>query len=98
MDYLKPMDGVYTIYTRSGCSYCKMIMELLKDEDPPVDEINCDEYIAHSKPHFFQFIKQIAGKEHKTFPAVFLDGEFIGGYTETKAFLNYLATLPQTKS
>jgi len=92
------MDGVYTIYTRSGCPYCKMIMELLKHEDPPVDEINCDEYITHSKPHLFQFIKQIAGKEHKTFPAVFLDGEFIGGYTETKAFLNYLATLPQTKS
>ena len=95
MDYLKPMDGLYTVYTRSGCSYCKMVMELLKNEDPPADEICCDEYIAHSKPQFFQFIKQISGQNHTTFPVVFLDGEFIGGYTETRAFLNYLATLPK---
>jgi len=95
MDYLKPMDGLYTVYTRSGCSYCKMVMELLKNEDPPADEICCDEYIAHSKPLFLQFIKQISGQDHKTFPVVFLDGEFIGGYTETRAFLNYLATLPK---
>jgi glutaredoxin len=93
MDYLKPMDGLYTIYTRSGCSYCKMVMELLKHEDPPVDEICCDEYIADSKPRFFQFIKQISRQDHKTFPIVFLDGEFIGGYTETKSFLEYLASV-----
>lgn len=96
MDYLKPMDGLYTIYTRSGCSYCKMVMELLKHEDPKVDEICCDEYIAYSKPRFFQFIKQLIGKEHNTFPIVFLDGEYVGGYIETKAFLKYLASLPQS--
>ena len=96
MDYLKPMDGLYTIYTRSGCSYCKMVMELLKHEDPKVDEICCDEYIAYSKPRFLQFIKQLIGKEHNTFPIVFLDGEYVGGYTETKAFLKYLASLPQS--
>jgi glutaredoxin len=98
MDYLKPMDGVYTIYTRSGCSYCKMVMALLKDENPPVDEVCCDEYIAQFKPQFFQFIKQIAGKEHNTFPIVFLDREFIGGYTETKSFLDYVASVHNIQS
>lgn len=95
MDYLKPIDGIYTIYTRSGCSYCKMVMELLKNEDPPVDEVCCDEYIAHSKPKFFQFIKEISGQNHNTFPIVFLDGAFVGGYTETKSFLQYLTTFPK---
>ena len=68
MDYLKPMEGVYTIYTRSGCSFCKMVMELLKAENPPVDEICCDEYIAHSKPSFFQFIKKSPEKNTIHFP------------------------------
>ena len=95
MDYLKPMDGIYTVYTRTGCSYCKMVMELLKNEEPQVDEVCCDEYIAHSKPKFFQFIKEISGQNHNTFPIVFLDGEFVGGYTETRAFLKYLTTLPK---
>ena len=63
MDYLKPMNDQYTVYTRTGCSYCKMVMELLKREDPQVDEICCDEYIAHSKPKFFQFI-DIMDREH----------------------------------
>ena len=94
MDYLTPMTDQYTIYTRTGCSYCKMVMQLLKREDPPVDEICCDEYIAHSKPQFFQFIKELIGKDHNTFPIVFLYGEYIGGYTETRAFLKYLANLP----
>jgi glutaredoxin len=95
MEYLKPMTGVYTIYTRSDCPYCKMVLDLLKNENPPVDEICCDDYITQpkDKDRFFQFIQQISGKSHKTFPVVFLDEEFIGGYTETKAFVEYVNTL-----
>jgi glutaredoxin len=72
-----------------------MVMDLLKDENPPVDEVCCDDYIAtpKDKSQFFQFIHQIAGKAHNTFPIVFLDEEFIGGYTETRAFMDYVATL-----
>jgi hypothetical protein len=74
-----------------------MVMELLNTEEIPVDEICCDYYIAHSHPLFFQFIQNICGKEHKTFPIVFLDGEFIGGYTETKSFIHYANNLSNNK-
>jgi len=84
------MDGIYTVYTRSECSYCKKVMELLKNEEPSTYEICCDEYIAHSKPRFFQFIKDLIQQEHNIFPIVFLDGEYVGGYAETKSFLHYL--------
>ena len=86
--YLKPMDNIYTIYTRSGCGYCKMVMELLQSENPSVDEVCCDEYIQtpREKESFLQFIQSISGVRHRTFPIVFLNGVYIGGYTETKAF------------
>jgi glutaredoxin len=87
MDYLRPMDNMYTIYTKPGCIYCKMVIELLHTNNKPIDEVPCEEYIAHSKPQFFQFISDIAGRNHRTFPVVFSNGRFIGGYTETKSFL-----------
>ena len=49
MDYLTPMEDRYTIYTRSGCSYCKKVIELLKYEIPQIDEICCDEYISDTE-------------------------------------------------
>lgn len=90
MDYLTPMTDRYTIYTRSGCSYCTMAIELLKNETPQIDEVCCDEYITDTvlpkniaKYNFFQFIQNITGVKHQTFPVVFYKGKFIGGYTET---------------
>ena len=87
MNYLRPMDNMYTIYTKPGCIYCKMAMELLNNKNKSIDEVPCEEYIAHSKPQFFQFIRELSGSNHSTFPVVFFHGKFIGGYTETKSFL-----------
>ena len=87
MDYLKPMDNMYTIYTKPGCIYCKMVIELLTTKNKPIDEVSCEEYIAHSQPQFFQFIRELSGSNHRTFPVVFFNGQFIGGYTETKSSL-----------
>ena len=87
MDYLRPMDNMYTIYTKPGCIYCKMAIELLQTSTQSIDEVPCEEYIAHSKPLFFQFIRELSGSNHRTFPIVFVNGRFIGGYTETKSFL-----------
>lgn len=90
MNYLHPMDNmytIYTIYTRPGCIYCKMVIELLQNSKQPIDEVPCEEYIAHSKPRFFQFIRQLSGSHHRTFPVVFCNGRYIGGYSETKTFL-----------
>jgi glutaredoxin len=62
------------------------VKELLKDLKPEPFYINCDNVLSNKKEEFLDFIKRKAGKEHRTFPIVFYNGSFVGGFTETKVF------------
>jgi glutaredoxin len=80
----------YTIYTKPGCSYCDKVKELLKDVKPEPIYIDCAEYLVDetSKTNFLQFIQVMAQlpEPYKTFPMVFCNNKFIGGFTQTKIF------------
>ena len=81
----------YTIYTKSGCSYCDKVKFLLKNEYHEPLIINCDMYLLEDRSGFLSFIKGLAKKEHNTFPIVFKNGVYIGGYEQTKKHqLEYL--------
>jgi len=79
-----PTSEGYTIYSKSGCINCTKIKNLLKEKQLFFIEIQCDEYLFENKENFLLFIKEKAKKEHKTFPIIFFNGEFIGGYNEAK--------------
>lgn len=84
------MELNYTIYTKPKCPYCDKIKELLKDVTPTPIWIDCTKYLGNdmTKQLFLQFIADTAklSEPYKTFPMVFCNGRFIGGYTETKLF------------
>jgi len=84
------MELNYTIYTKPKCSFCDKVKELLKDLQPEPTVIDCTKYLAteSSKNLFLQFIQDTSKlpQPYKTFPMVFCNGHFIGGYTETKRF------------
>jgi len=82
--YVYPSTDSYTIYTKSGCPNCTKVKKLLCNVTPNPLVIDCDEYIIEDKISFIEFIKKIAKKEYNLFPIVFLNGQFIGGYNETK--------------
>lgn len=82
MEFIFPKKKGYTIYTKKNCSYCEKVKILLNNEDILI--IPCDEYLEKDKEEFLLYIEEIAGIPYKTFPMVFLDGKFIGGFTETK--------------
>jgi glutaredoxin len=86
MEFVSPVLSGYTIYSKSGCVYCIRVKELLRGFD--TDIVNCDEYLVHDREGFLDFIRIMAGKPYRTFPMVFLDGVFLGGYTETKVDLD----------
>jgi glutaredoxin len=70
--------------------YCDKLKDLLQYVTPEPTWIDATKYLHHpdSKKFFLDFIKD-SGKLHKhytTFPMVFCDGLFLGGYTETKEF------------
>jgi glutaredoxin len=51
-------------------------------------EIQTDEYLLEDKEAFLLFIQDLVKKEYRTFPMVFNNGEFIGGFTDTESFVN----------
>jgi glutaredoxin len=77
----------FTIYTKSNCSYCSKVKQLLHDHKIEYVEINCDKYLIDDKVLFLSYIKSVANKEHNTFPMVFNKKVFIGGYTDTVKYI-----------
>jgi glutaredoxin len=84
MDIQQPNKEGFTIYSKSGCINCIKFKKLLKEQNIFFLEINCDELLIENKANFLLFISEKAKKEYKTFPMVFFNGEFIGGYNEAK--------------
>jgi len=86
MDYIMQNSQGYTIYSKSGCPFCTKVKRLLEKESPAPLLVDCDDYLVENKEDFLLFIQQMAGKEYKTFPMIFHNGNFLGGFTETKEY------------
>ena len=87
MIFEEPLDDKFTIYSKSGCTNCRIVKDLLKKANLEYEIIDCDEYLLEYKEMFLMFIKSHSNVEWKTFPIVFYKGKFIGGLTETKELL-----------
>jgi len=86
-EFIKPYENTYTIYSKSGCPNCKNVKNLLQGKNIAFDIVDCDEYLIETKMEFLHFIMKLTNKEWKTFPIVFDGIHFIGGYTDTKEYL-----------
>jgi glutaredoxin len=90
MDFYEPNNKGFTIYSKSGCQYCLLVKKLIKETHFFIKEINCDDYLLDRKDDFLQFIENISQSKQKTFPMIFFEGKFIGGYIQTKEFIDKL--------
>jgi glutaredoxin 3 len=88
-----PSAGVIII-TKEHCSFCEKLQVFLDGEQIVYKKIKCDEFIktAASRDTFLQFISAKTGKDWKTFPIVFVDGKFIGGFNDTKRWISQRIT------
>ena len=86
-DYSNNPTSEYIIYTKSGCDFCRKLKNLLILENKKFTEINCDQQLVQNKNQFLSSIKKMTGREWKTFPIVFINTVFIGGYTETARYI-----------
>lgn len=72
---MKKMAKTATVYSKDFCPYCVAAKELLKEkgiEFKVIDAIeNFEERDALAEKH-----------NHRTVPMIFLDGEFVGGFSE----------------
>lgn len=81
-----PSNGVFTIYTKSDCVYCTKVKKLLENEKTVL--VECDFYLAENREQFLSTMDQLAKREHRTFPFVFKDETFLGGYDDTVVYMN----------
>ena len=93
MDFEKPSEKNFTIYSKSGCINCRKVKDLLKSNNIEYEIIDCDDYLLEDKENFLLFIQSYSNVECKIFPMVFHDEKFIGGFNETKEYLETLKTL-----
>jgi glutaredoxin len=84
MEYTRPNESGFTIYSKSGCLQCSKVKTLLQDNKLSFNVVDCDEYILEDKQSFLFFMNSITHRDIKAFPIIFYDGTFIGGYNETK--------------
>lgn len=93
----EPLKGTITVYSKSGCPFCEKIKNYLVEKQFLFTVIDCDAFVSNSEDKivFLDFIRQIASqrqpsvrKEHKTFPMVFDESIFMGGYTESVKYLD----------
>jgi glutaredoxin len=92
MNFLEPENDKFTIYSKSGCPNCTKVKTLLKEKFLIHTIVDCDEYLLEDKEGFLSFINKKANIEYKTFPMVFHNGNFIGGFTETKTYVEKMLT------
>ena len=88
MSFEAPSQTGFTIYSKSNCSFCTKVKQLLTDNQIFFLEIQTDDYLLEDKEGFLSFIKGLIKKEYRTFPMVFNHGQFIGGFTDTESFVN----------
>jgi glutaredoxin len=88
MEYTRPNESGFTIYSKSGCLQCSKVKTLLQDNKLDFTVVDCDEYILEDKPSFLLFMNSITYRDVKVFPIIFNNGAYIGGYSETKAHVD----------
>lgn len=88
MEFQAPSTKCFTIYSKSGCLFCRKIKQFLDFRKEEYEIIDCDEYLIEDKPGFLKFIENLAGKPHTVFPIVFCMGKYIGGHDDTIRFVD----------
>jgi len=67
------------IYTTNVCPFCVQAKRLLTQLKVPYEEINLED-----KPALRQKLSE-ENNGYRTVPMIFIDGKFLGGYTELAA-------------
>lgn len=73
---------LYTVYTKSKCSYCDKIKELMNQCNENVNYICCDEWLTTKRILFLNIMRVKTQNDEITFPLVFFEGKYVGGCNE----------------
>ena len=72
MEFEKPLDKGFTVYSKSGCPNCSNVKKLLKDKHLLFNIVDCDDYVIENRSNFLIFINELSQKEVKHFLLFFM--------------------------
>lgn len=87
----------FFIYSKPNCKYCVEVKKILEWLNICYDTHECNFETDAEKTEFLEYIKsKNKGKIWNTFPMVFNNGDFIGGYHETGIYLEKMNAFVDT--
>jgi len=89
--FIEPVKSdMFIIYSKSGCPNCTKAKELFKRHEYSYEIIDCDDWLIENKKEFLEFISKLANKNVNTFPIIFDGLSYVGGYEDTKKYIEEL--------
>jgi len=78
------IENKYLIISKKNCIFCDKSKDLLKEKNISYTVMNCDNVLNGQKNVniFLEYMCQLIGYEYMTFPMIFFDKKFIGGFKE----------------
>ena len=75
----------FIIYTKSGCPNCEKAKKLLEKEETII--FNCDQMLKNNRAEFLLSMETKTRRPFKSFPIIFIDDDYLGGYEELTSHL-----------
>lgn len=78
---------MFVIYSKSDCLNCAKAKLLLHDKSKIV--VNCDELLKTDRESFMNEMQKKMKCKFKSFPMIFIDDVYLGGYDELVDHLQF---------
>ena len=88
MDIPVPSTHCVTVYTKQNCPYCSKAKTILTNTNISFQVIKCDAFLEIDKTAFLDTMRKKTQRDYRTFPMIFDQGNFIGGYSELQSYLD----------
>lgn len=76
---------VFILYCKSNCDKCEKSKKLLEKEECII--FNCDKMLKNNREEFIRSMELKTKRPFKTFPIIFIDDTYLGGYEDLTSHL-----------
>jgi hypothetical protein len=88
MNIPSPNEIGFTMYTKKNCPYCVNSKIILTNTKANFRIIECDDFLEINRTAFLDSMRKKTGRDYRTFPMIFENDSFIGGYSELQSYID----------
>lgn len=78
---------MFIVYTKTDCLNCAKVKLLLRDKSKII--VNCDDLLSSDRQSFVSEMEKKMKCKFKSFPMIFIDDVYLGGYEELMDYLQF---------